>query len=331
MAKKRILWVDFVKIVAMIYIVSMHFFQSMMKAGYVQNTEIWNWALTVCEWMMVQLFFFCSGYLYQKLGKINDFKSWKNNLFNKFWYLMIPYFVFSLLTILIKTVAVDAVNTPIEESAWSILFVNPIPPFWFLYVLFIYFVLIVPMKNMKSQVACLFASLILFFIFVFGPITGVLASVCRYAMWFVLGMSVAYQDWLKVFPKWIKYPLLLFVPVSLIMYMNGIGNGNKWIDVGMCAWASLMAVLWARCFDEKVRGNAKVQQITKTLMKFSMPVFLMQTIFAAGCRIVLNKLGIHIATVHVILGLIATFVGPSIVAAVYWNAKARVKKLSEKE
>ena len=326
MAKERILWVDFVKIFAMIYIVSMHFFQSMMKAGYLQDSTAWQWAMTVCEWMMVQLFFFCSGYLYQKLTKIQNFADWKNGIINKFIHLMIPYFLFCGATILIKMIAVDLVNTPIEGNPLVLLFVEPLPPYWFLYILFIYFVIILPIKSQKSEVFWLLLSAVLFLIFVFVPLPGVFSSTCRYAMWFVLGMSVAYKDWLKVFPRWVKYPLLLFIPVSVILYINGIGNGYKWIDVAMCAWASLMAVLWARYFDEKVRGNQKVQSTVKFLMKYSMPVFLMQTIFAAGCRIVLNLCGVRIAFIQVVVGYIVTFVGPSVLAMLFWSVKNNIIK-----
>lgn len=331
MAKQRILWVDFVKIVAMIYIVLIHFFQSMIKSGYVPDTVAGQWADTVCEWMMVRLFFFCSGFLYQKMGKINNFSEWGKNFINKFTHLMMPYFLFSLITIFLKTMAADVVNTPISESVWSILFIDPIPPFWFLYVLFLLFVVFIPISDKRTEIVGLVIAVLLFLLFVFFPIPGVFASAGKFAIWFVLGMSLAYQDWLNAFPEWIKYPLLLFIPASLLLYRYVIGCGNPWMDVVMAAWGILMAIMWARFLDEKVRGNTKIQEWTKTLIRFSMPVFLMQTIFAAGCRIILNKLGIHSAAIHIIFGLIATFIGPCIAAVIYWNVRARVKQLSKKD
>lgn len=41
-----------------------------------------------------------------------------------------------------------------------------------------------------------------------------------------------------------------------------------------------------------------------------MPVFLMHTIFAAGIRVVLVKIGVTTPTVHVVVGLATGFVGP---------------------
>lgn len=43
-----------------------------------------------------------------------------------------------------------------------------------------------------------------------------------------------------------------------------------------------------------------------------MPIFLMHTIFAAGIRSVLFKLGITNSAIHIVLGLIITFIGPII-------------------
>lgn len=321
MAKQRILWVDFVKIVAMVYIVLIHFFQSMIKSGYVPDTVAGRWAVTVCEWMMVRLFFFCSGYLYQKVGKINNLSDWGKNLINKFTHLMVPYFLFSLITVFLKTMAADMVNTPINESIWNILFIEPIPPFWFLYVLFLLFIIFVPISDRKTEIVGLIIAVLLFLMFAFLPIPGVFALVGKFALWFVLGMGVARKDWLKVIPRWTRYPLLLFIPASLLIYIYITGCGNVWIDIVMGAWGILMAIMWARFLDEKVRENVKVQEKTKMLIKYSMPVFLMQTIFAAGCRIMLNKVGIHLAGLHILFGLIATFVGPCIAAKIYWNIK----------
>ena len=46
--------------------------------------------------------------------------------------------------------------------------------------------------------------------------------------------------------------------------------------------------------------------------KYTMPVFLMHTLFAASLRAVLLRLGVHNAVMHVTLGLVIGFVGPII-------------------
>lgn len=46
------------------------------------------------------------------------------------------------------------------------------------------------------------------------------------------------------------------------------------------------------------------------LARYTMPIFLMHTIFAAGIRSVLLKLGVNNAAIHIILGLLISFAGP---------------------
>ena len=52
-----------------------------------------------------------------------------------------------------------------------------------------------------------------------------------------------------------------------------------------------------------------------------MPVFLMHTIFAAGVRVVLMKIGINQWYIHIPVGLIITFIGPAIVAIIMHKTK----------
>lgn len=44
--------------------------------------------------------------------------------------------------------------------------------------------------------------------------------------------------------------------------------------------------------------------------KYTMPIFLMHTLFAAPCRILLMKLGITNVAVHVCAGIAISFAGP---------------------
>ncbi|NLG03644.1 MAG: DUF1624 domain-containing protein, partial [Clostridia bacterium] len=76
MTKRRVMWVDLVKVFALIYIVTEHFIQSMQKSGFMPENNFWLWIDTICAWVMVQMFFFCSGYLHQKQSKINSIKSY---------------------------------------------------------------------------------------------------------------------------------------------------------------------------------------------------------------------------------------------------------------
>jgi len=55
--------------------------------------------------------------------------------------------------------------------------------------------------------------------------------------------------------------------------------------------------------------------------KWTMPVFLMHTIFAAPVRIVLLKLHVDNIAIHIALGLLASFIGPILAAKVAGKSK----------
>ena len=57
------------------------------------------------------------------------------------------------------------------------------------------------------------------------------------------------------------------------------------------------------------------------LAKYTMPIFMMHTLFAAPMRSVLLKLGIGSSVIHVVLGLGISFIGPIIAAWIMKKTK----------
>ena len=57
------------------------------------------------------------------------------------------------------------------------------------------------------------------------------------------------------------------------------------------------------------------------LAKYTMPIFLMHTLFAAPLRSILMKIGIENAVIHVVLGLGISFAGPIIAAWIMKKTK----------
>lgn len=72
--------------------------------------------------------------------------------------------------------------------------------------------------------------------------------------------------------------------------------------LGLMACATIILLVVA--YEDKF-GNAM-----RFLAKYTMPIFLMHTLFAAPLRSVLLKIGITNAVVHVALGLGISFAGP---------------------
>ena len=145
---KREVWVDYVKVFACVLVVLGHFFQSMTKAGIIPAGDLYNWFNTTIYYFHVPLFFICSGYLYQKYSKVTDLNTWQKNISKKVVTLGIPYFVFSVLTWMLKSLFSSSVNTEVNGLGYS-LFIHPISPYWFLYVLFLIFLVTPTVKEKK--------------------------------------------------------------------------------------------------------------------------------------------------------------------------------------
>ena len=97
------------------------------------------------------------------------------------------------------------------------------------------------------------------------------------------------------------------------MYRIDIQNSIISFVLGLMACAAVL--LLAGDFE------GKFGKVIGFLAKYTMPIFLMHTLFAAPLRSVLLKIGITNAVVHVILGLGISFAGPILVAWIMKKTK----------
>lgn len=95
---------------------------------------------------------------------------------------------------------------------------------------------------------------------------------------------------------------LLFLGLSIAVYMANVQNLAVSFVLGLMACIAVILLVVAH---EDKSGKA-----IGFLAKYTMPIFLMHTLFAAPLRSVLLKIGITNAVVHVLLGLGISFTGP---------------------
>lgn len=99
----------------------------------------------------------------------------------------------------------------------------------------------------------------------------------------------------------------IFLLASIVAYSKGVSDGYTSFVLGLLACVGFVLL-----FSAIQNENA----IASFLAKYTMPIFLMHTIFAAPIRTVLMKLGVHSAVIHVVIGLAISFVGPIIAAEI---------------
>lgn len=99
-----------------------------------------------CYLFHIQLFFICSGFLFQKYTSYTSLSDYAKNISKKLVALGVPYLFFVLLSHLFKTLFSSYVKNQ-SGNLLKELFVSPMPPYWFLYVLFLIFLITPTVKT----------------------------------------------------------------------------------------------------------------------------------------------------------------------------------------
>lgn len=313
--KTREKWVDDVKVIACILVVLGHFFQSMTKANILPENELYKWFNTTIYYFHVPLFFICSGYLYQKYSKVNSLGSWRRNVAKKMLALGVPYVTFTIAVWVLKKVFSSSVNDQIGGLG-DTLFLHPTAPYWYLYALFFIFLVTPTFNSVKAAAVGLVVASAAKGLILTGGGYGVYAvsTILSNEIWFVLGMSIcAFNVQLKGRKVQGTVCGLLFMILSVVVYKAEISGGVIPFAMGLlaCVAVILMAAVVERRFG---RGM-------DFLAKYTMPIFLMHTLFAAPLRSVLMKGGIENAVIHVVVGLGISFVGSIIAACIMKKTK----------
>lgn len=286
----------------------------MTKANILPENDLYKWFNTTIYYFHVPLFFICSGYLYQKYSKVNDFKSWKKNMAKKARALGVPYVTFTTATWVLKTVFSGSVNDQIGGLGDTLL-IHPTAPYWYLYALFFIF-LVTPTFSTVKMAAVGLAVAIVAKVYILTGGTGIYAvsTVLTNEIWFVLEMSIcAFNAELRGRKLQGIVIGLLFLVLSVVVYIADIKNLTMSFVLGVLA---CIAVIFLVAAYEERTGK-----IMEFLAKYTMPIFLMHTLFAAPTRAVLLKVGVTNAMLHVILGLGISFAGPIVAAWIMKKTK----------
>ena len=106
---------------------------------------------------------------------------------------------------------------------------------------------------------------------------------------------------------------LLFMILSIVVYTAEISGSAISFAMGLLACVAVILIVAG--FEEKFGRGMDF------LAKYTMPIFLLHTLFAAPLRSILMKIGIENAVIHVVLGLVISFAGPIIAAWILKKTK----------
>lgn len=297
-------WIDHIKIFACILVALGHFFQSMCASGILDSGAVFQWFDRTIYYFHVPLFFICSGYVYQKYSKVNSVGEWKKNAAKKLLALGVPYFVFSLITWGMKAIFSGDVNSEVHGLGYD-LFVHPLSPYWYLFAIFFIFLITPTFADNKACLLTLAVAALLKLLSEVVPYYAV-EIVIGNQIWFVIGMAACKFG---LDEKASKYKLWAYVSAGVFLVLS-IWDLEYWsFLMGLLACGTVLVLFSNAC------------RKPSALAEYTMPVFLMHTIFAAGVRTVLLKLGVDAPAIHIVLGLAASFVGPIVAAEVMKKLK----------
>ena len=316
--QKREYWVDNIKIFACILVVLGHFFQSMVKSNLMMQDTIYNCFLQTITCFHVALFFLCSGFLYQSNSCIRTIEDWKKNLIRKASALLIPYIVFTSITWLLKVIFPTSVNNELGGLI-NVLIVNPTAPYWYLITLFIFFVIVPTIDKEKTGYFYIVVSVLLKILSLWtgGQTTFILTMILSNLIWFVIGMGLCFYKLPCVIEnnKNILGPIITFI--TFLFCIFNFQEERQWIWIRFVIGIILCFGI-TFCFQIYLN---KQNNLTKFLSQYTMPVYLMHTIIAASFRTLLFKINVTETWIHILLGMIVTFVGPVIIAIIMKKTK----------
>ena len=260
----------------------------------------------------VPLFMFLSGFIYRFTGEWKGKKTRGRFILHKAVNLGIPYFVFSILYILVNSLTP---GTNFSHSTQEILYLwkTPAAQYWFLRTLFLLFVIYVLLSRFLNNVwitVILAALSCVHMLFPDLPFLS-LGNIVFWAFAFGFGACLTSLDTLCF--SGVKAAAVIFGHLALeaVCLLTGISGLPVIVEIeraaGIIASITLVAL---------VIRNSYIERFLLYVSRYSFPIYLMHTFFTAGIRIVLQKVGIHSYGVHVAVGMLVGVALPVLIAMI---------------
>lgn len=300
----RLAWVDVARGIGILLVVYGHALRAQVTAG--QADPAWNAALQddVIYAFHMHLFFFVAGLFVA--GSIA--KGAVPFVRSKLITILYPYVLWSVISALLGTLANGSTNHEMGLAQVAGIWWKPIYQYWFLYALFICDLLVLAIRADRRLAAVL---VLLAAFGLFSLLPGMIGVSATYFPFFFGGVALS--------PYVVKLRLDYRVAIAAIAIATAIFAATFWQAdvfvalVGMSATALLRGVCGVAAtlaLSMIVGSRAPWLALIGTA---SMAIYVMHTIFSAGLRIVMLKLGLGEPTLSLVactvIGIIAPLIG----------------------
>lgn len=305
MHKNREIWLDDIRAICCILVVVEHLQESLTTAGIIKSSIIGEWFYYLAHTFVVPVFFFTSGYLYQKQKRVDTWAAYKSSIGKKLLDFGVPYIAFFCATYLLKLFMNDFVNNELTSGFWKSFFFLPPGQLWFLQILLFCYVL-TPTINEKNIWVILSLGILTQAVYLTGLLNGIYAVIVWFPanwLWFLIGMVVYYYK-IPVTGK-MSYLGFLVIPLSIVgmIYLPN--------EFWLVAILNILGILLCIALSNLLKYTKPLFALLSNCL---LPIYLLHTLCAAPVRILLMHLGIYQPLVHFISGLVISFIIPIILA-----------------
>lgn len=283
--KKRILYIDFAKAIAIILVVIGHYSPNNYPVWYSQMRSI-------IYGFHMPLFMFASGFVY--IATVRQ-ESYGTFLLRKLKRLMIPYLVVSVIIITIKmlTQGTAYVENPVTPMSYvRILYLPEAGYFtWFIWALWWMFVLVPLFNDKRKRLILLVCAIILYFLPITFPSEFCLRQFKGMLVFFSLGCVIwDYKDklgWFKIIPVYMYF--VLFVGINALKYIS-VPTEMDGVKIIMSLVGIAFLVRFCKWIEE--RQHTYTNKILMTIASSSYVIYLLHTTFEGFAKAIVHKVPI---------------------------------------
>lgn len=318
---KRNITIDCVKGLASLLVVIGHVFDGYKNAGlFSGHSQFINYSYNLIYSFHMALFFIVSGYVF-KIAYINNGEI-KPNLKRQKINVLIIYVVYSIGFGFFKIICSGYVNNTLEIKDLLLIWVKTIPPYWYLYVLLIFYILFSFKKiiSLPSN-AVLLASFAIMAASCFIPFNigefFEIKHILYFLMFFYIGIIF---DENKIINNRIFIGITSLASIVLLIIYSGQSYNTLKIINGIIALGiSLLIInIFKFLFKNEKKNHVRFFSF---LGRYSLEIYVIHCVFTAGNRVVLNKLHITNFWINIIFNVVLSTAFPILISVLLKKIK----------
>ena len=319
--KDRIEWIDVVKGITIILVVLGHSISGsgVMESKIENAALIWKIIYRIITSFHMPIFFFVSGYLYDRHNDEFSIEKYKSLIHNKFCDYIIPYVIFELLYVAFGIVTNDQRYT-VDAFLRSIY--SPMSHFWFLYVLFfIHLIIPIVLYAIKNERLAILS---------FGILTAYICDILKYNGAFPLERILYYSLFFLIgkYTSKAKISLVLTTPIkggTVLVYLTLLALEYK-LSIEKIVLVKLLVACVAIYGVIGIFNIRRKFTFLEAIGKNTMPIYLIHSLFVSFFRSILGKFGIHNCSVIIIITCAAGVICPLMIG-LYSRKKIIINRL----